>query len=335
MAIDIKSISQLITEFRALQSKDSISPESLGYILQRIADLLATAGTSDTVAKIQQLLDGFAKAGVAISTFEQGAADRNNILVNSTEVDLSTGGIGTRINNLFIKQATTERAGAMRAQQVVDLNNARNRIAEIVPLLEKIQAKLGMDGSKGLYNNAQIQVSVENGLLKIYGAQSLIADGYVPYLFRLTRKRNQWKDKVALEAGAEPKKYCDKRKGWNLFGSVYTLKVSSSTVAISTNPKSYFSQEAESYSSAPSDFVKTFIRARDNAPCFGWGRSVVSLLDPKNPKKHRMIRLRFAIGFAKKILPGRSLITTANLVSSLAEFSLIYTPSTKLWSFGK
>lgn len=335
MAIDIKSLSQLITEFRALQSKDAISPDSLGYILQRIADLLATAGTSDTITKIQTLLDGFARAGVAISTFEQGAADRNNILVNSKEVDLSTGAIGTRNNNLFIKQATTERAGAMRAQQVIDLNNARNRIAEILPLLEQIQAKLGMNGSKGLYNNAQIQVSVENERLRIYGAQQLIADGYVPYLFRLTRKRNQWGDKIALEAGATPKKYCDKRKGWNLYGSVYTLKISNSSVAISINPKSHYSQEAVGYSSAPADFVRTFIRPRDKAPCFAWGRSVVSLLDPKNPKKHRMIRLRFAIGFAKKILPGRSLLTTANLVSSLAEFSLIYNPNAKAWSFGK
>lgn len=334
MAIDIKSISQLISEFRKLQSKDSISPESLGYILQRLADLLATAGTSDTVAKIQQLLDGFKAAGYAITSIAQGQTDRNHIYANIGKVSLSDGSTSST-SGIFIQQATTERAGAMRAQQVTDLNNARNRIAEIVPLLEKIQAKLGMDGSKGLYNNAQIQVSVENGQLKIYGAQSLITDGYVPYLFRLTRKRNQWNYKVALEAGAEPKKYCDKRKGWNLYGSVYTLKISGSTVTISTNPKHYYSVEAVGYSSAPSDFVKTFVRSRDNVPCFGWGRSVVSLLDPKNPKKHRMIRLRFAIGFAKKILPGRSLITTANLVSSLAEFSLIYNPTTKLWSFGK
>ncbi len=336
MAIDVKSLTQIISDFRKLQSKDSISPESLGFILQRIADLLATAGTSDTVAKIQQLLDGFKSGGQAICTFEQGAADRNNILVNSKEVDLSTGAIGTRTNNLFIKQATTERAGAMRAQQVIDLNNARNRIAEILPLLEKIQAKLGMtDGSKGLYNTAQISVSVENGTLRIYGAQQLIADGYVPYLFRHTRKRNQWDDKVALEAGITPKKYCAKRKGWNLYGSVYTLKISGSTVAISTNSKPYFSIAAQGYSTSPSYFVKTYIRAKDNVPCFGWGRSVVSLLDPKNPKKHRMVRLRFAIGFAKKILPGRSLITTANLVSSLAEFSLIYNPAQKTWYFGK
>lgn len=335
MAIDIKPISQLITEFRKLQSKDSITPESLGYLLQRLADLLATAGTSDTVAKIQQVIDGFKAAGKAICTFEQGAADRNNILVNSKEVYLATGDVGTRTNNLFIRQATTERAGAMRAQQVTDLNAARNKIAEIVPLLEKIQTKLGMNGSKGLYNNAQIHLSIENGLLKIFGAQQLIADGYVPYLFRHTRKRNQWDDKIALDDGATPKKYCDKRKGWNLYGSVYTLKIINSIVKISTNSKSHYTITAQGYSSEPSYFVKTFTRTRDKAPCFGWGRSVVSLLDPKNHRKHRMIRLRFAIGFAKKILPGRSLITTANLVSSLAEFSLIYNPAKKTWHFGK
>ena len=48
-----------------------------------------------------------------------------------------------------------------------------------------------------------------------------------------------------------------------------------------------------------------------------------------------MIRLRFAVGLAKKMLPGRSLITTANLASSLAEFSIIYNPTSQKWTFGK
>ena len=39
MAIDTKSLSDIISDFRALTAKDSITPESLGYILQRIADL--------------------------------------------------------------------------------------------------------------------------------------------------------------------------------------------------------------------------------------------------------------------------------------------------------
>ena len=164
MAIDTKSVSQLITEFRALKAKDAITPESLGYILQRLADLIATAGTSDTVETIKKLLDGFKAAGQAVVSLQQGAADRNHILANIKTVDLSNGSIGTYNNNLFIQQATTERAGAMRAQQVIDLNNARRAVAEMEKLLDVIQAKLGMtEDSKGLYNTAQISVVTENG----------------------------------------------------------------------------------------------------------------------------------------------------------------------------
>lgn len=336
MAIDVKSITQLISELRKLQTKDSITPESLVYILQRLADLLATAGTSETINSIQKSLDGFKAAGQAITALSQGQSDRNHIYANKSTVNLATGAVSSS-SGIFIQQATTERAGAMRAQQVTDLNNARKAVAEIQKILEVVQAKLGLTaGNKGLYNNAQIQVSVQGGKLRMFGAQQLIADGYVPYLFRLTRKRNQWNDKVALEAGATPRKYCAVRKGWNLYGSCYSISISTDNIiSFSTNPHSHQSQKAIGYSSAPDCLVTHFTR-NDGIPTFGWGRSSVRLIDRKSStKKHRMIRLRFAIGFAKKILPGRSLITTANLVSSLAEFSLIYNPSTKTWHFGK
>lgn len=334
MAIDTKSLTQIITEFRALQSKDAVSPESLGYILQRIADLLATAGTSETISNIQKLLDGFKAAGQAITTLSQGQADRNHIYANKSVVNLASGAVSSS-SGIFIQQATTERAGAMRAQQVIDLNNARKAISEIEKLLDVIQSKLGMtDGSKNPYNTAQISVQVVNDILVVYGAQQLINDGYVPYLFRHTRKRNQWNDKVALEGGIEPKKYCDPRKGWNLYGSVHTVKVSGNLLYFSTNPKSHLCEPGLNYSSLPDTLVSHHIR-EDGTPSFGWGRSCVSLIDSKNKKKHRMIRLRFGIGFAKKIMPGRSLITTANLVSSLAEFSLIYDPASKKWYYGK
>jgi len=151
MAIDVKSITQLISEFRKLQTKDSITPESLGYILQRLADLLATAGTSETVNSIQTLLNGFKAAGQAVVSLQQGAADRNNTLANIKTVDLGNGSIGNATNHLFIQQATPERAGAMRAQQVTDLNNARRAVADIQKILETVQAKLGLtEGNKGL-----------------------------------------------------------------------------------------------------------------------------------------------------------------------------------------
>lgn len=337
MAIDTKSLSQLISEFRKLQTKDSITPESLGYILQRIADLLATAGTSETQAILGNWYNALSKVShTAVCKLQQGSADRNFVRLSNTFIDLLTGQQMTNENATIINQATTERAGAMRAQQVTDLNNARRAVAEIQKILETVQAKLGMtDGSKGLYNSAQIQVTAENGVLRLYGAQQLVADGYVPYLFRLTRKRNPWRDKVAIAAGNPTKKYCDRRKGWNLFGTYYMVKIATGNIlTFSTNPHYNLCRTAQGYSNEPTALVKLHTR-KDGTPCIGWGRSVISLLDPKNPKKHRMIRLRFAIGFAKKILPGRSLITTANLVSSLAEFSVIYNPSKKTWHFGK
>ena len=51
MAIDTSSISKLISDFRALSQKDSISPESLGALLQRLAELITTAAAdSDFIA---------------------------------------------------------------------------------------------------------------------------------------------------------------------------------------------------------------------------------------------------------------------------------------------
>lgn len=48
---------------------------------------------------------------------------------------------------------------------------------------------------------AQIGVRVVNGQLKVFGAQQLIKEGYVPYLFRQTRKRNPFRDKDTATSG--------------------------------------------------------------------------------------------------------------------------------------
>ena len=92
MAIDTKSLSQLIAEFRKLQAKDSITPESLGYILQRIADLLATAGTSETQAILGNWYNTLSKVDhTAVCKLQQGPADRNFVRLSNTFIDLLTG----------------------------------------------------------------------------------------------------------------------------------------------------------------------------------------------------------------------------------------------------
>ena len=76
MAIATKSLSQLIAEFRKLQTKNSITTESLDYILQRIADILATAGTSETQAILGNWYNALSKVShTAVCTCEVQTGD--------------------------------------------------------------------------------------------------------------------------------------------------------------------------------------------------------------------------------------------------------------------
>lgn len=333
MAIDTKSLTQLITEFRALQSKDAVSPDSLGYILQRIADLLTTAGTSETVTKIQTLLDGFKTAGYALTSIAQGQSDRNHVYANIGKVSLADGSTSSTLG-IFIQQATTERAGAMRAQQVTDLNAAKkgvtelqSKVAELAQLLSELQ---GGGAVVATAQRAHISCEIVDGQLFINGATQLIDKGYVPYLFRWTRKRNQFHHKQKyLKPGDEDKRYCRVSKGWHCFGSRFAIRLDRRQILFATGSHSEFNLPNRSYSADPTNLVQG-IKVLDQ---IGWGRSVISLKDRFG--KYRMLRLRFAIGFAVPLLHGHKSMKPSYMLSNLAEFSLVFNPKTMVWSLSK
>ena len=135
MAINTSTITQLISDFRALSQKDSVSPESLGVLLQKLADLINSAASDEEYQAIYDAFQDFAAKIAAVPTalykIEQGSADRNDILMNVTTSHLINGVTMVLKDSLFIRQATTERAGAMRAQQVSDLNNTRTGLAAL------------------------------------------------------------------------------------------------------------------------------------------------------------------------------------------------------------
>lgn len=343
--IDTQSLTDIITEFRKITAKDAITPESLGAILQRIADLLATAGTSETADVLMRWYNAMRSALHYVASISQGSADRNHIYLSRTTVNPITGGATNTSNAIQIQQATTERAGAMRAQQVIDLNAAKKNVsalekttAELTDTLAQLLEKLGLgDGSSisTVFNTAQISCQVVEGELHVLGAQQLVKAGYVPYLFRWTRKRNQFKDKFASAEDRARKKYCPKTKGWHVFGSCHTLALQGQKVVFSTNAHAELHLPAEEYSPDVSCLFRTHINSV-NDTLVGWGRSQVRLRDNKSKTKaHRILRFRFAVGFAKKILPGKIAVTPANLVSSLAEFSLVYNPVKKSWHLSK
>lgn len=334
-SIDTSSLTAIITEFRRLQAKDSITPEALGSILQRIADLLATAGTSDIQQALNNWYNAMRQAVPYIAGLNQANFDRNNILLNPTLVDPIEG--QSYIGNvpISIQTATTEKAGAMKAQQVTDLNTLRNRYNDtVLPALERLETSIASilgtsDNLSALSAKGQIAVEIVDGELRVYGSGQLAQAGYVPYLFRHTRKRNR--DKVHAD-GADST-YGPVSKGWHLFGSRHSVIVEGTVAKFSTNESRQFHQEADGYTPDPIALVHPHID--DNGKVtLPWGRSVIKLFDFR-ARQNRMVRLRFAIGYAKPVNHGKGKVNVLNLVSNLAEFSVVYNPRTDAFSLSR
>lgn len=337
MAIDITTITRLISSFRKMAVKDSVSPETVGYLLQRLADLIATAESSKNVEQILSLIDTYANAGNAIISIEQGDADRNNVLATVRSLKFNDGGVITSADKLFIKQATTERAGAMRAQQVIDLNAARKSVSTLEKDMAEVRTDILSISDKVKITDivrSRFSCLVYDGRLHILGAQSYLTNGYVPYIFRRVNKRHPFKDKDATPEERAAKKYGPQSKGWGLFGSMYAVKILGTSVLFSDSDHSLLCKKDHNYSGKPDVYVSRHVR-KNGIVTFGWGRSSVPLTNDQvwDSPKERMIRLRFGIGFAKPMYPGRAKITPTNLVSPLAEFTVVYDPNIKRWAF--
>lgn len=339
MAIDTTSLSEIITDFRALRSKDSITPEALGSILQRISDLLATAGSDDVLSEIQELFEKFKAATYVVMDISQGITDKFNIMGAIKKISL-TSGTTTSTMCKIAANATNERAGAMTAQHVIDLTNAQKSISSLNKTcellnqsysdLEEALQKLKKSITK-ITSSSTVQISVRNinNILHVQGFTKLSASDCVPYIFRWSKKRNRYK----VKDSDRKKGYIS--KGWHLYGSCYAAKIFNDVLAFSTNQSNDLHQEAEDYSTNPTNLVRVYIDKYGN-PAITWGMSKITLCHKMGESgRNRMLRLRFALGFGPKILPGSVPITPANMLSSLAEFEVVYDPIRNLWEFGR
>ena len=383
MAIDTSTINQLISDFRALSQKDSISPESLGVLLQRLADLINTAAADGDFTAISDALNAVPTALVSIS---QGSADRNDILMDVTTSNLVKGLQASVKDLVFIRQATTERAGAMRAQQVTDLNNTRtglaalqktvatlsdlvaqlettvstngellNRVADvadycsegIADLTENLQVtnddltatqKSVQDNSstitsiKAKTDCPRIAVDIVDGKLHVYNTSYYTKNGYYPFVFRFTSKRNR----CTLENYPDKKRGA-KHKGWHVIGGLPNdVKIDSNgCVMFRTSPLEDWHMIENGVIISHSYEAKYVVGVKGTGEKMyvPWGKKKVRVTS--NHGTYLMRRFRFAIGFAKSFNNVFATITPAHLVSNLAEFSVIFDPCTKEFHLGK
>lgn len=179
--IDITNLTSLITAFRQETEQGSISPETLGSLLQAIANLLSAASTDQEQADLTSLYNNIKLMGDCLKSVVQGEADRNDVLADYTYFNPITGLASAQRSQVLIKQATTERAGAMRAQQVIDLNAAKKNISSLQTTAEEHQASIDtINESLTSYEEAHEYLSTDLGSLSTTVSTINNRTGYVP-----------------------------------------------------------------------------------------------------------------------------------------------------------
>ena len=76
---DISSITSLITSFRSETREEAITPEVLGALLQKIADLLGKAALQTDVSRLDNWRSDLARIGYVLTSLSIGSDDRNNV----------------------------------------------------------------------------------------------------------------------------------------------------------------------------------------------------------------------------------------------------------------
>ena len=135
---DISSITSLITSFRSETREEAITPEVLGALLQKIADLLGKAALQTDMSRLDNWRSDLARIGYVLTSLTVGSDDRNNVYFTLGKANLSTGINQIANNSILIRQATTERAGVMRAQQVQDLNKCKSELSSCIASINNL-----------------------------------------------------------------------------------------------------------------------------------------------------------------------------------------------------
>ena len=103
--------------------------------------------------------------GNFIVNLTQGDTDRNNVLGDYYLYDPIAGVFLAQRSQVLIKQATTERAGAMTAQQVTDLNATKKGVANLEEAVSNIESAMATTNA----NNSNRFDELDQMLLEING----------------------------------------------------------------------------------------------------------------------------------------------------------------------
>ena len=185
---------------------------------------------------------------------------------------------------------------------------------------------------KVITDRPEIQTVVENKKLLLLNAQYYLDKGFIPFVFRKTKKRNRTRHELS------PNKRGPQHKGWHVIGgSSQCVNINKSCiVAFADVPLEEWHnlyRKTFNYSQSPDALVRPCI-VDDTELYVNWGKVKVSNLD-RLSNSPRMLRFEYGIGFGRTYERNRETVTPCSLVSNLAVFTVIYDTATMKWYFGK
>lgn len=132
MAIDTTALNKLITDFRALSQKDSVSPESLGSLLQKLADLLASCpadsevsnalnSVNRTITSLQSDLQNIARSAVTTDQLNKalkGKADDFAYYVDTDTIEFRSGTLNVASQQIAMAIADIVNSDKLRDKNI-------------------------------------------------------------------------------------------------------------------------------------------------------------------------------------------------------------------------
>ena len=266
------------------------------------------------------------------STINDVATNAKGIAENKTAIGTNATNIATNTANIATNKANIATNTANIATNTEAIKELQGADQELLEALVDHENRICDIEEKKTYS--PIQVKIIGGKPKLINYIDYKKDGMVLLLYRSCRKQNR--NRFAEENG-DPRNPVT--KGWNMMGRDNSVRLLKTSSVLGFNNREHERWHENNVTDAnfecnASLLVEPHEDGNGNS-IVSWGKRQVSLDDAKG--KPRMLRFRFAVGYAKPFDTKTKTSDVYQLVSNLAEFSVVYSMSADgyYWKFSR
>ena len=154
------SLKKQIDDFRALSTEAAITPETLGTLLQSMADAIGTAAlqtdlnnvsagvksatntSNANISALQKWRTDITAAPNILQSLRLGTVNKVSVALSATLKSLTTGGNTSVANAVALPAATIDTAGVMTAAQVQSLGYTNTQVKGLQKSLDEVTLKV-------------------------------------------------------------------------------------------------------------------------------------------------------------------------------------------------